>query len=70
MTGFHPEKKFSRSEICRIREILIQENIDILHLFNSRAIINGIRDAKGLPVHLLIVDRNSDIKSNFKDNMN
>jgi glycosyltransferase involved in cell wall biosynthesis len=51
---FHPEKKFKRSETRRIRETIIRENIDILHLFNSRAIINGIRATRGLPVKTLL----------------
>jgi len=47
---FHPSKKFSRSAINCIRQVLIPEKIDILHLFNSHAIINGIQAARGIPV--------------------
>lgn len=51
---FHPEKKFNRSEINTIREVIIKEKIDILHLFNSKGIINGIQAAKGLPVKVVL----------------
>ena len=51
---FHPEKKFDKQEIRRIREQLIEGNYDILHLFNSKAIVNGIRAAKGLPVKVVL----------------
>lgn len=50
---FHPSKKFDRSEIARIRQELVQQKYDILHLFNNKAIINGIRAAKGLPIKIL-----------------
>lgn len=51
---FHPEKKLNRNEIRRIREVIIGEEIDIIHLFNSKAIINGIQAAKGLPVKVVL----------------
>ena len=51
---FHPEKKFSKTEINKIREEIIKNEIDIVHLFNSKAIINGIQAAKGLPVKVVL----------------
>lgn len=51
---FHPEKKFNKSEIHKIREEIIKNKIDIVHLFNSKAIINGIQAAKGLPVKVVV----------------
>lgn len=51
---FHPVKKFSKPEIRRIREFLKKEKIDILHLYNSKAIINGIQAARGLPVKVVL----------------
>jgi glycosyltransferase involved in cell wall biosynthesis len=51
---FHPEKKLDKSEIRRIREFLIEKEIDIMQLFNSKAIINGIQAAKGLPVKVVL----------------
>ncbi|MBI5916699.1 MAG: glycosyltransferase family 4 protein [Bacteroidetes bacterium] len=51
---FHPQKKFERTEVQRIRAELTAGRHDILHLFNSQAIINGIRAAKGLPVKVVL----------------
>lgn len=51
---FHPEKKFDKAEIARIREYIIEEQIQIIHLFNSPATINGIKAAKGLPVKVVL----------------
>ncbi len=51
---FHPEKKLDRKEIKRIREELVNGQHDILHLFNSKAIINGIQAAKKLPVKIVL----------------
>jgi glycosyltransferase involved in cell wall biosynthesis len=39
--------------VAFIREVLIREDRQILHLFNNKAIINGLRAAKGLPVKVL-----------------
>ncbi len=38
----HPEKKFDRNFIKYLRKIITEDQIDILYLFNSQAIINGI----------------------------
>ena len=51
---FHPEKKFDKAEISGIRKELIEGSYDILHLFNSKAIINGLRAAKKLPVKVVL----------------
>ncbi len=51
---FHPEKKLNKKEIKTIREELIRGKYDILHLFNSKAIINGIQAAKSLPVKVVL----------------
>ncbi len=51
---FHPEKKFNAAETGRIRQELISGGYQIVHLFNSKAIINGIRAAKGLPVKVVL----------------
>ncbi|MEX1000902.1 MAG: glycosyltransferase [Crocinitomicaceae bacterium] len=45
---FHPQEKFSKSEQKFIRELLIKEQYDIIHLFNSKAILHGIKAARGL----------------------
>lgn len=54
LIDFHPEKKFDKKEIAFIRKELIDGKYDILHLFNSKAIINGIKAAKGLPVKVVL----------------
>lgn len=51
---FQPEKKLNKSEIRRIKNVIVKEKIDIIHLFNSKAIINGIQAAKGLPVKVVL----------------
>jgi L-malate glycosyltransferase len=51
---FHPKKKFDKKEIAFIREVLTKGGYHVVHLFNSRAIINGIRAAKNLPVKVVL----------------
>ena len=51
---FHPEKKFDRKEIKFIHDELQRGNYDILQLFNSKAIINGIAAAKNFPVKIVL----------------
>ncbi len=51
---FVPPKKFDKATVQKIREFIFQEKIDIMVLFNSKAIINGIRAAKGLPVKVVL----------------
>jgi len=51
---FHPQKKWDRTAVKSIRDVLVKKKIDILHLFNSKAIINGIRAARGLPVKVIL----------------
>jgi len=50
---YHPAKKFERAAVRRIRKELLTGQYDLLHLFNNKAIVNGIRAAKGLPVKVL-----------------
>lgn len=51
---FHLEKKFRRAESQRIRQELIDGEYDILQLYTSKAIINGIRAARGLRVKVVL----------------
>ncbi|MBI1224472.1 MAG: glycosyltransferase [Bacteroidetes bacterium] len=51
---FHPIKKFDKAETKKIRSELEAGQYQILHLFNSPAIINGIRASKGLPVKVVL----------------
>lgn len=53
VVDFHPKKKYDRAESDRIRKYLIEEKIDIVHLFNSQAMVAGLRATKGLPVKVL-----------------
>ena len=50
---FHPSKKFDKATVLRIRKELIEQDIQLLHLFNNKAIINGLRASKGLDVKVL-----------------
>lgn len=49
---FHPTRKFQPQAVRKIREELLRGAYDILHLYNNKAIVNGIRAAKGLPVKI------------------
>lgn len=51
---WHPVKKRDPESICRIRQCLIEGQHDILHLFNSKASLNGIPAAKGLKTKVLL----------------
>ncbi len=51
---FHPENKMDLKEIKLIKEELIQGQYDIIHLFNNKAIVNGIQAAKKLPVKIVL----------------
>ncbi len=52
--SFHPEKKLNRNEILFIRNEIIKGKYNILHLFNSKAILNGIQAAKKLPIKIIL----------------
>lgn len=52
--NFHPGKKLNGGEIRFIRNYLTGHRIDILHLFNNAAIINGIQAVKNLPVKVVL----------------
>lgn len=51
---YQPTKKFDRKESQYIRKFIKENNIDIVHLFNGKAIINGIRAARGLKVKVVL----------------
>ncbi|MFW5850776.1 MAG: glycosyltransferase family 4 protein [Bacteroidota bacterium] len=50
----HPVKKADKEEIARIRNYIIEHDIDILQLFNNIGIRAGIPAAKGLPVKVVL----------------
>lgn len=51
---FQPEKKFDKEEIAFVKNYLDSEGIDILHVFNGKAIINSVRAAKNHSCHLIL----------------
>ncbi|PID95158.1 MAG: glycosyl transferase family 1 [Bacteroidetes bacterium] len=51
---FHPTQKFARKESQFIRTFIKEHHIDILHLFNGKAIMNGLRAARGLDVKVVL----------------
>jgi len=51
---FHPIKKFDSSEISIIRKELLNGNYDVVHLFNSKSIINGLQAARGINTKVVI----------------
>jgi glycosyltransferase involved in cell wall biosynthesis len=51
---FHPQEKFNKEEQKFIRDLFVKEQYDVVHLFNSRAIINGIKAAKGLKTKVVL----------------
>lgn len=50
---FHPTRKFDRAAVALIRQELVAHDRQILHLYNNKAIINGIRAARGLDVKVV-----------------
>lgn len=51
---FHPQEKFNKEEQKFIRDLFVKEQYDVVHLFNSKAIINGIKAAKGLKTKVVL----------------
>ncbi|MEM9052060.1 MAG: glycosyltransferase family 4 protein [Bacteroidota bacterium] len=51
---WHPEKKFDKTSIEKIRNCLIEGGHHILQLYNSKASTNGIKAAKGLDVKVVL----------------
>lgn len=49
----HPKRKFSLRSIRLIRQEIRQHQYDLIHLFNTKAIVNGSLAALGLPVKVL-----------------
>ncbi|MEM6638491.1 MAG: glycosyltransferase family 4 protein [Pseudomonadota bacterium] len=52
----HPnfiERKFDRTAVARLRSLLQSRAINVLHLFNNKAIVTGLRAARGLPVKVV-----------------
>lgn len=49
----HPSKKYDRSSIKLIREELLSGTYDFMHLYNNKALSNGLLAARGLPVKVI-----------------
>lgn len=50
----HPTSKFDRKETRKLRRILEEGGYHVMHLYNSRATIHGLKAAKGLPVKVIL----------------
>ncbi len=50
---FVTRNKFGRRDVAVIRRHLVEGRHDIVHLFNNKAIANGVRAARGLPVRVI-----------------
>jgi glycosyltransferase involved in cell wall biosynthesis len=49
----HPKRKFSLRSIRMIRNEIMEHRYEIIHLFNTKAIVNGSLASLGLPVKVL-----------------
>ena len=47
------QHNFDKTDIARLREELIRGEYHIMHTFNSKAVTNGLRACKGLPVKVI-----------------
>ena len=50
---YHPDDKFSSEAVAKIRQEIVEQDRQIVHLFNNKAIINGIRATWDLPVKVV-----------------
>ncbi len=50
---FMPARKFSLTAVRRMRAVLREGRHDVIHLFNNKAIANGVNAAIGLPVKVV-----------------
>ncbi|HMP99111.1 MAG TPA: glycosyltransferase family 4 protein [Cyclobacteriaceae bacterium] len=51
---YHPTKKLSRKDVSIIKDEIVNGNYDILHLFNSPSMPNGIMAAYGTKVKVIL----------------
>ncbi len=54
IVGNFPKSKNDKKSIANIRQLLIQEQYDILHVLQRKAIACGLRAAKGLPTKVVV----------------
>lgn len=50
---YHPDEKFSSEAAARIRQEIVEHERQIVHLFNNKAIMNGIRATWDMPVKVV-----------------
>jgi len=53
VTNLKPKGRADRKAIGCIRRLIVEKEIDLLHLFNNRAVSNGILAARKLPVKVI-----------------
>lgn len=53
VTNLHIKRRIDLGAIAKIRQIIKEKQIDILHLFNNRAVSNGILASLKLPVKII-----------------
>ena len=46
-------KNFDSADIARLRQLLVEGHFHIMHTFNNKAITNGLRACRGLPVKVV-----------------
>lgn len=51
---FHPEHKFDKQEISFIKNELKSGGYHVMHLFNGKAIVSGLRAARGVDVKVVL----------------
>tara|TARA_Y100000589_G_scaffold134689_1_gene128878 strand:- start:7156 stop:8247 length:1092 start_codon:yes stop_codon:yes gene_type:complete len=51
---FHPQKKFNKKEINRIKDVVVQSKINIIHAFSSKGSYAAVKASKGLDVKLVL----------------
>ena len=54
VTAFEIERRFDRKAIERIRDELRSRRYDVLHLFNNKAVLNGLVAARGYPAKIVV----------------
>ncbi len=50
----HPKTKFNKQETRFLHDLLVKEQYQVLHLYNSRATIHGLKAARRLPVKVIL----------------
>ena len=51
---FHPQKKFNKKEIDRIKDVVVKKEINIIHAFSSKASYAAVQASKGTDVKLVL----------------